>query len=421
MSSIATPVIAGLAAGIALIIVFAIWFANLQTDKISPPLQPKVSEIIIPKGATSQLAKNFEPSVIKVVIGTNNTVRWVNNDSTPSSVIADNASEDPDFAAATQSPPRKSENFINPGQMFSFTFNRPGEIHYHSEPHPWMHGTVIVLPSKPQEVAALPCENAIVSVGSIETLYTCPHPPGFRPTSPIALHLPPPVYRMVECTSTYGCSHRYNYQEIVPPGLLSDGQKKQVLDKVTSLPQVKMNAGWKLDHFIVQPRADRWTADIQLFIDGIKQLPPSQGCGWYGQVEVDLETLEILDISNIPPRSNVKCDASDNHAISLTISGLKNTYKVGEVIDVSVTQTGGGCNLPNIAIRDDKNGQTVLTSNGTGVFSCPVLTASQAAKFSMTWTPSSQGTPIIMNQTGSYTLMAEYGTSSVAQKFTVIK
>jgi plastocyanin len=419
----AAPVAAGLAAGIALIAVFAIWSANPQINKNAPSKLSVSNVIITEEASSSQTVKTFDPKVIRVVIGTNNTVRWTNRDTIPSSVIADNAGEDPDFAAAAQSPPRKSENFIMPGQSFNFTFNQPGEIHYHSEPHPWMQGTVIVLPPKPQDVAALPCENVIILVKSNETLYTCLHPPEFKPASPIVLSLPAPTYRMVECTSTYGCSHRYNYEEIIPPNLLSDGQRKQVLDKVMSLPEVKMNAGWKLDHFIVQPRADKWTADIQLFMDGIKQLPPSQDCGLYGQVDLDLETLDIQNVNNIPPKSNVKCDASsgNHHAVSLTISGLKDTYKVGEIIDVSATQTGGGCGLPNIIIQDYRNGQTVLTRNGTGVFSCPVLTAGQAAKFSMTWTPSSQRTPIIMNQTGTYMLIAEYGTASVEQKFTVVK
>lgn len=308
MSSMAAPVAAGLGAGIALIVIFAMWSANSQIDKHALS-QTSVANVIIPEGASGgQNQKNFEPSVIKVVIGTNNTVGWINKDFVSSSVIADNISEDPDFAAATQSTALgQSENFINPGQAFNFTFRRPGGVHYHSESHPWMRGTVIVLPPKPQEVAALPCENGIISVSSNETLYTCPHPPGFKPASAIVLQLPAPTYRMVECTSTYGCSHSYNYEEIVPPGLLSDGQKKQVLDKVMSLPEVKMNTGWKLDHFIIQPRADKWTADIQLFMEGIKQLPPSQECGWYGQVDLDLETLDVQNTSNIPPRSDVRC------------------------------------------------------------------------------------------------------------------
>jgi plastocyanin len=249
------PVIAGLAAGIALIVVFSLWAANSQSV-FSPSIsQRRVSEVMIPNGASdAQLRKNFEPSIITVVIGVNNTVRWINNDTVPSSVTADNTGEDRAFEAATQSASRESENFIMPGKSFDFTFYQPGWINYHSEPHPWMQGTVKVLPS----------------------------------------------------------------------------QQK----------------------------------------------------------------------------------------VSLAISGLKESYKVGELINVSVTQTGGGCGFPSIIVKDD-NQQTVLTSNGNALISCPVIVAEDLSKFSMTWTPSNHSAPIIMNRTGTYLLIAEYRTTTVEQRFTV--
>ena len=153
-------------------------------------------------------------------------------------------------------------------------------------------------------VFAYPCQNVIVNKNISGTFYTCPHP---SEISNIVLKLPSPVYKQVKCTSTYGCAHPYNYMEIVPPNLLSEEQKQVVIDKVMNLPEVKLNLGWTLDSFIIQPRADTWTANLQLFLAGIKPYPPSQECGWYGQVEVNLETLEILDSANIPPSSDVKC------------------------------------------------------------------------------------------------------------------
>lgn len=321
------PVIAGLAVGIGLVAIFAMGVTpalNLHDAKASLSERTTISAVVIPKGATSSPSsgKNFEPSTIRVVIGVNNTVRWTNNDELPSWVVADNPGVDPDFAAKTQQfssgivYANGTNSFLLPGKSFEFTFNRPGEIHYYDIIHPWMQGTVIVLPPLPREVAALPCENAIISVSSNDTIYTCPHPPNFKPAGPIIFQLPAPTYRMVECNSTYGCSHRYNYQEIVPPNLLSDEQRKQVIDKVMSLPEVKMNAGWKLDSFTVQPSADRWTGHVQLFVAGIKQLPPSQECGWYGQVDVDLETLQVININNIPPRSDASCSTSQENNTS---------------------------------------------------------------------------------------------------------
>jgi hypothetical protein len=133
------------------------------------------------------------------------------------------------------------------------------------------------------------------------TFYTCPHP---SKINNIIFELPSPVYKKMPC---YSCAHAYGYADIVPQNLLSEPQRQIVIDKVMNLPETKLNSGWTLDHFIIQPREDRWIANIQLFLDGIKQLPPSQECGWYGGVDVDLETLEILDVISIPPRSDVKC------------------------------------------------------------------------------------------------------------------
>jgi hypothetical protein len=162
-------------------------------------------------------------------------------------------------------------------------------------------------PLQPDD-AAIPCQNVVISEKGGDTYYTCPHPPNYIPSSPIAFNLPAPTYKKVLCAGPFGCSHRYGYQEIVPDNLLSEGQKQQVMDIVMNLPETKQNAGWKLDHFIVQPYdGDKWSANVQLFLTGIKRLPPSQGCGWYGSAEVDLETLKVRNISNIPPISTEKC------------------------------------------------------------------------------------------------------------------
>ncbi|HSF28547.1 MAG TPA: hypothetical protein VLA53_05970 [Nitrosopumilaceae archaeon] len=87
--------------------------------------------VIIPKGASNpDCGKCYLPPVIKVVLGKNNTVIWKNLDDVPSSVISD-------------------KGFFNsgpilPNQTWSFVFQKVGSFSYHSEPHPWMKGTVIV-------------------------------------------------------------------------------------------------------------------------------------------------------------------------------------------------------------------------------------------------------------------------------------
>jgi len=70
---------------------------------------------------------------ITVVIGINNTVKWVNYDSMPHTVTAVDGSFD-------------SGN-LDPGQSFVHTFNTPGTYVYVCIYHHWMEGTVIVISS----------------------------------------------------------------------------------------------------------------------------------------------------------------------------------------------------------------------------------------------------------------------------------
>ena len=122
---------AGLVAGVAFVVLFALHdFAREST-------------VIIPEGSSvPENGRNFTPETITVMIGVNNTVVWVNQDMVPGSVRANDQS-DPDFFAAANKP-----IFLLPGDEFRYTFTRSGEFGYHSEPHPWKHGTVIVLPGK---------------------------------------------------------------------------------------------------------------------------------------------------------------------------------------------------------------------------------------------------------------------------------
>ncbi len=81
-------------------------------------------------GANTSISKAYLPDPVTVVVGVNNTVTWVNNDSAPHTVTANDASFD-------------SGN-VAPGQSFTFTFTTPGTYQYHCVYHPWMIGTVIV-------------------------------------------------------------------------------------------------------------------------------------------------------------------------------------------------------------------------------------------------------------------------------------
>ena len=92
-----------------------------------------ISLVTILPGAAYPNSTGFSPPTITVVIGVNNTVEWVNNDTAPHTVTATDRSFD-------------SGN-LNPGETWTFTFTTPGTYTYVCTYHPWMKGTVVVLAS----------------------------------------------------------------------------------------------------------------------------------------------------------------------------------------------------------------------------------------------------------------------------------
>src|SRR5580658_9726007 len=91
--------------------------------------------VSIPSGAGSgpSGAPGYSPDAIKVVMGTNNTVVWTNNDSahhTVTSVSGNGSISSGDLA---------------PGATFNYTFTAPGTYKYICNYHSWMSGTVVVV------------------------------------------------------------------------------------------------------------------------------------------------------------------------------------------------------------------------------------------------------------------------------------
>jgi plastocyanin len=96
--------------------------------------QIQVVVVKILPGAGSNPRIGFEPAVISIVIGVNNTVIWKNEDST--------------WHTAHSNIPEFYSNYIEPGGNFTHTFESPGIYPYHCDPHPWMTGKITVhLPS----------------------------------------------------------------------------------------------------------------------------------------------------------------------------------------------------------------------------------------------------------------------------------
>ncbi len=101
----------------------------LETTATVSPL------VKIVKGSSNpQQQQNFVPKVIKVVLGVNNTVVWLNEDSSDHNVVSDTG----EFDSVT------TLGYMHPNATWSHTFTKEGVYGYHSEPGPWMRGTVIV-------------------------------------------------------------------------------------------------------------------------------------------------------------------------------------------------------------------------------------------------------------------------------------
>ena len=89
--------------------------------------------ISIPAGSeTNTAGPGYTPSTITVVIGVNNTVEWINQDSAPHTVTAVDGSF--------------NSGQLNFGDTFTYTFTTAGTYQYGCSYHPWMKGTVIVKP-----------------------------------------------------------------------------------------------------------------------------------------------------------------------------------------------------------------------------------------------------------------------------------
>lgn len=91
--------------------------------------------VTIPQGAGLNIQLGFAPSLIKLVIGVNNTVIWKNEDTV--------------WHTAHSNIPEFDSKMIPPGTSFTHTFLKSGSFPYHCDPHPWMTGLVIVSGSNP--------------------------------------------------------------------------------------------------------------------------------------------------------------------------------------------------------------------------------------------------------------------------------
>lgn len=131
--------------------IFLIYPSLSNTSQTVPSsnTSTQVTTVIIPKGSEDPSSgKNYEPRFVVVVLGVNNTVRWVNEALAGNTISADNY-DDPHFWNATNFPYGRD---LKQGESFNFTFAKVGEFGYHGGPHPWLRGWVLVLPQSSENL-----------------------------------------------------------------------------------------------------------------------------------------------------------------------------------------------------------------------------------------------------------------------------
>jgi plastocyanin len=90
--------------------------------------------VTIPSGTGSNPDLSFQPKDFLLIIGVNNTVKFVNLDSVPHSVTADDGSFDSGSIAG--------------GHFWTHTFTTTGTFTYHCSYHSWMKGTMTIVSPK---------------------------------------------------------------------------------------------------------------------------------------------------------------------------------------------------------------------------------------------------------------------------------
>ena len=101
------------------------------------PEQGQASESMMPAaGPNAVTIKSyaFGPKSLTVKAGT--TVTWTNQDIARHNIVVDDGAP----AGGPNGP------LFGKGETFSFTFANVGTYAYHCDPHPYMHGTVVVTP-----------------------------------------------------------------------------------------------------------------------------------------------------------------------------------------------------------------------------------------------------------------------------------
>ena len=93
--------------------------------------------IVIPKGVARNQSENYVPASVKVMIGVNNSVTWINQD---------NLSQHTVVTTVVPSGGSQVDLILGTNETYTVKFTVPGVYHYYCMWHPdWMKGTITVV------------------------------------------------------------------------------------------------------------------------------------------------------------------------------------------------------------------------------------------------------------------------------------
>jgi len=96
-----------------------------------------LTAIEIPLGTGRDQTLNYKPAVIRVVLGVNSTIFWVDHDAGAAHTVT--STSVPSGALPFDS------GDLNQGQNFLQDLTVQGTYQYHCKYHPWMTGTIVVV------------------------------------------------------------------------------------------------------------------------------------------------------------------------------------------------------------------------------------------------------------------------------------
>lgn len=110
--------------------ILIVFLALVLLPALALTQSPQTVTVTIVNGAHIQSnAPGFSPQNVTVAIGVNNTVVWVNSDTTVHTVTSNS---------------KLFDSLLKPGNSTQYTFTSPGVYPYHCTIHSWMVGYVIV-------------------------------------------------------------------------------------------------------------------------------------------------------------------------------------------------------------------------------------------------------------------------------------